>query len=67
MFCCAKIEERASHRWIGLVILSPFIGSVLYWLFGVNRIKTRGGTTRFGQDKRQFLPSFFALFASGRF
>lgn len=34
-----KENERTSLAWIGLVILSPFIGSLFYWLFGINRIK----------------------------
>lgn len=34
-----KVNERTSLAWIGLVILSPILGSVFYWLFGINRIK----------------------------
>jgi cardiolipin synthase A/B len=34
-----KENERTSLAWIGLVILSPVIGSLFYWLFGINRIK----------------------------
>jgi cardiolipin synthase len=34
-----KENVRASAGWIGLVILSPFIGSAAYWIFGVNRIR----------------------------
>ncbi|WP_435236774.1 phospholipase D-like domain-containing protein [Psychromonas sp. PT13] len=34
-----KENERTSLAWIGLVILSPVIGSLCYWLFGINRIK----------------------------
>jgi cardiolipin synthase len=32
---------RASVGWIGLVVLSPFVGTALYWLFGINRIVRR--------------------------
>lgn len=34
-----KENERTSLAWIGLAILSPIIGSLFYWLFGINRIK----------------------------
>ena len=34
-----KENERTSLAWIGLVILSPVLGSLIYWLFGINRIK----------------------------
>lgn len=34
-----KENERTSLAWIGLVILSPVVGSMFYWLFGINRIK----------------------------
>ena len=34
-----KENERTSLAWISLVIFSPVIGSLFYWLFGINRIK----------------------------
>lgn len=34
-----KENERTSLAWIGLVVLSPFLGSLFYWIFGINRIK----------------------------
>jgi len=34
-----KENERTSLAWIGLVVLSPVVGSLFYWLFGINRIK----------------------------
>lgn len=34
-----KENERTSLAWIGLVVLSPMLGSLIYWLFGINRIK----------------------------
>lgn len=40
-----KENERTSLAWIGLVIFSPVMGSLFYWLFGINRIK------RFAQKK----------------
>lgn len=34
-----KQNERTSLAWIGLVVFSPFLGSLFYWVFGINRIK----------------------------
>jgi cardiolipin synthase len=34
-----KDNVRAAAGWIGLVILSPFVGTALYWIFGINRIR----------------------------
>jgi len=36
-----KHNVRAAFSWIGVVVLSPFFGVVLYWLFGINRIRRR--------------------------
>lgn len=33
-----KNSESSAIGWIALILLSPFMGSGLYWLFGVNRI-----------------------------
>lgn len=37
-----KRETRTVIGWVGLIWLSPIVGSGLYWLFGVNRIERRG-------------------------
>jgi cardiolipin synthase len=34
-------DSRSAVAWTGLVWLSPFLGSALYWLFGINRIRRR--------------------------
>ena len=34
-----KENERTSLAWIALVIFSPVMGSLFYWLFGINRIQ----------------------------
>jgi cardiolipin synthase len=34
-----KENERTSLAWIGLVVFSPILGSMFYWLFGINRIR----------------------------
>ena len=34
-----KDEPRSATGWVGLICLSPLIGAVLYYLFGINRIR----------------------------
>lgn len=46
-----KDDERSAIGWIGLVILSPFLGSALYWMFGINRIKARAKLTHSKKKK----------------
>ncbi len=36
-----KQNEAAAFSWLGIIILVPAIGVLLYWLFGINRIKRR--------------------------
>lgn len=36
-----KRDVRAAIGWIGLVWLSPFVGSALYFVFGINRVSRR--------------------------
>ncbi len=36
-----KRDSRAVIGWIGIAWLSPFIGSMAYYLFGINRIQRR--------------------------
>lgn len=34
-----KRDPRAALLWIGLILLSPVLGSIVYYVFGINRIK----------------------------
>ena len=66
-----KSDVRAAIGWAGLVWLAPFIGAVLYWMLGINRIRRRAGRMRRGialssdftqeiaakQQEAQFLPA----------
>jgi len=36
-----KQNEAAAFSWLGIIVLAPLIGVVLYWLFGINRIRRR--------------------------
>ncbi len=41
-------ETGAVIAWVGLIFLLPLAGSILYWLFGVNRIRRRARALRDG-------------------
>jgi len=43
-----KHNVGAAISWIGVIVLSPFFGVLLYWLFGVNRIKRHAQAARLG-------------------
>jgi cardiolipin synthase len=36
-----KRDVAATVSWIGIAWLSPFVGSALYWMIGINRVKRR--------------------------
>jgi cardiolipin synthase len=50
-----KREVRAAIGWIGVIWLSPFLGVLLYVMFGVNRIQRRAELTR-GRSPRIAAP-----------
>lgn len=39
-------DSRAAIAWVGLVWLVPLVGAVLYFIFGVNRIRHRAALLR---------------------
>ena len=43
-----KDDVRSAIGWIGLVWLTPFVGSALYLVFGINRINRQPGPMRKG-------------------
>jgi cardiolipin synthase A/B len=51
-----KEDERAATAWIGLVLLSPVLGSALYWMFGINRINTHNLQSASKKKKADFYP-----------
>lgn len=44
-------DPRSAVAWIGLAWLSPMVGSLLYVLLGINRVRTRARTLR-GREMR---------------
>ncbi len=41
-----KQNEGAAFSWLGIIVLSPVLGVLLYWLFGINRIRRRAQAER---------------------
>ncbi len=51
-----KSDVRGALGWIGLVWLAPITGSILYFLFGINRVTRRALMLGRRDDFRQSLP-----------
>ena len=43
---CRKDDVKSSFGWIGLVWLTPLVGSIIYVVFGINRIRRRALSLR---------------------
>lgn len=49
-----KTDERAAAGWVGLIMLVPFLGWLVYLLIGVNRIERRALEMRGKKHKTPF-------------
>ena len=36
-----KQNEASAFSWLGMIVFLPLVGALLYWLFGINRIRRR--------------------------
>ena len=45
-----KRDTKAATGWVGLIWFSPLFGMVLYWLFGINRIRRRARIKLSGKE-----------------
>lgn len=34
-------DSRSAAGWVGIIVALPFVGALLYWLLGINRVKRR--------------------------
>lgn len=59
----SKRDTRAAMGWIGLIWLSPLVGTVLYWLLGINRINRRARSLRGDQAPGPKAPEIAAAAA----
>src|SRR5690554_4558815 len=41
-----KRDTRAVIAWVGLIMLVPLAGAILYWILGVNRVRRRAAAMR---------------------
>ncbi len=60
-----KRDVGSSMAWIGLAFLSPIAGSVLYALFGINRVRARAHLLRQKQGRRAMAPPPSSITQSG--
>jgi len=44
-----KRDSRATIGWVGLIVLTPLLGALLYWMFGINRIQRKARLMRAGE------------------
>jgi len=58
----SKNDVRAAIVWIGLVWLVPFVGALLYLLFGVNRLQRKAARLHRGGLGSHFPRSLFRRF-----
>ena len=41
-----KRDSRSAVAWVGIIWLAPFVGAILYWILGINRIRRRAVRVR---------------------
>ncbi|HEX6961274.1 MAG TPA: cardiolipin synthase [Lacipirellula sp.] len=58
-----KRDSRAAVAWVGLIWLAPFLGALLYVLFGINRIRRRARSLRPNHYQPDLPPNAFACSA----
>lgn len=56
-----KRDSRSALGWVGVIWLTPLIGSALYYLFGINRIHRRARSLRGDQEFHVSPPSPFTV------
>jgi cardiolipin synthase len=49
-----KSDPRSAIGWIGVACLFPYGGPLLYWLFGINRVRRRRQPGAAGLEQRAF-------------
>lgn len=47
-----KRDNRAALGWMGIICLAPILGSILYFAFGINRIRRKARGLRKRESKR---------------
>src|SRR5947209_3543711 len=46
-----KRDSRSAIGWVGIIWLTPVIGTLLYFTFGINRIQRKARYLRAGQQQ----------------
>lgn len=45
-------DARAATGWVGIIVALPFVGAILYWLLGINRVQRRAVALLRGREQR---------------
>ncbi len=45
-------DARAATGWVGVIVALPFVGALLYWLLGINRVQRRAVALLRGREQR---------------
>ncbi|MDX1945529.1 MAG: phospholipase D-like domain-containing protein [Pirellulaceae bacterium] len=53
-----KRDVRAAIGWVGIIWLTPFVGTILYFTLGINRIHRKARRMRGGLGHRDSSPGF---------
>lgn len=48
-----KRDVRSAIGWAGFIWITPYLGALIYWLFGVNRIRRRAAVLRPSARRRR--------------
>src|SRR5262245_65066632 len=44
-----KRDSRSAIGWVGIIWLTPFLGTILYFVFGINRVQRKARRFRRGK------------------
>lgn len=50
-----KRDNRAALGWVGVIWLAPFVGAILYLMFGINRLRRRARSLRLQTQQDELL------------
>ena len=48
-----KRDPRAAAAWVAVILLVPWLGPILYLLFGINRIERKAAAVKAGLARHQ--------------
>lgn len=46
-------DARAAAGWVGIIVALPFVGALLYWMLGINRVRRRAVALLRGREPQR--------------